>query len=225
MTSFSLFLWTLATGCLHIISKQVPNLQPSPFTIDTLGCCRNVFRKSKSWETGHFLWYFMKSSAKNFPNLTSELFRKSNIFPEIFGKIPNEISGNFPTHIHNYNLSYISNIIARVVAWRFDKQISNWHLFLVQQPAYHPFHSTETAVLSVNNDLVRTIDNGQVSLLVLLDLSTAFDTRDHSILLSVLFFRALVGLAINICRAAVGAVPYTLVLPSSCQQCKASSGH
>jgi len=37
--------------------------------------------------------------------------------------------------------------------------------------------------------------------------------------------RALVGLAINICRAAVGAVPYTLVLPTSCQQCKASSGH
>jgi len=34
-----------------------------------------------------------------------------------------------------------------------------------------------------------------------------------------------VGLAINLCRAAVGAVPYTLVLPTRCQQCKASSGH
>jgi len=38
-------------------------------------------------------------------------------------------------------------------------------------------------------------------------------------------FRELVGLAINICKAAVGAVPYTLVLPISCQQCKASSGY
>ena len=38
-------------------------------------------------------------------------------------------------------------------------------------------------------------------------------------------YRAHVGLASNICRAAVGAVPYTLVLPASCQQCKASSGH
>jgi len=38
-------------------------------------------------------------------------------------------------------------------------------------------------------------------------------------------FRALVGLAINICRAAVCAVPYTLVLSTSCQQCKLSSGH
>jgi len=33
-----------------------------------------------------------------------------------------------------------------------------------------------------------------------------------------------VGLAISICRAAIGTVPYTLVLPTSCQQCKASSG-
>ena len=41
-------------------------------------------------------------------------------------------------------------------------------------------------MLSVHNDVVRSIDNGQVSLLVLLDLSAAFDTVDHQILLSVL---------------------------------------
>jgi len=67
--------------------------------------------------------------------------------------------------------------------------ISNWHLLPVQQSAYHPFHFTVTAVLSVHNDLVCTIHNGQVSLLVLLDLSAAFDTVDHSTLQSVLSSR------------------------------------
>jgi len=84
------------------------------------------------------------------------------------------------------NLSYLSKLIERVVARRFTVHISNSHLLPVQQSAYRAFHSTETAVLSVHNDLVRAIDIGQVSLLVLLDLSAAFDTVDHSILLKVL---------------------------------------
>ena len=84
------------------------------------------------------------------------------------------------------NLSFISKLIERVVVRRFTAHVSDFDLFPVQQSAYRSFHSTETAVLSVHNDLVRSADNNQVSLLVLLDLSAAFDTVDHSILLSVL---------------------------------------
>ena len=87
------------------------------------------------------------------------------------------------------NLSYISKVIERVVARRFNLHISNSHLLPDQQSAYRPFHSTETAVLAVHNELVRAIDKGHVSLLVLLDLSAAFDTVDHSVLLSILSSR------------------------------------
>ena len=84
------------------------------------------------------------------------------------------------------NLSYISKLVERIVSNRFATRVSNFDLFPVQQSAYRPWHSTETAVLSVHNALVRAIDNNQVSVLVLLDLSAAFDTVDHEILLSVL---------------------------------------
>ena len=71
------------------------------------------------------------------------------------------------------NLPYISKLIDRVVASRFSVHSTQFNLLPVQQSAYRPFHSTETALLSVHNDLVRSIDNGKISLLVLLDLSAA----------------------------------------------------
>jgi len=86
------------------------------------------------------------------------------------------------------NLSYLSNLIERVVFSRFAEHSSTYNLLPVQQSAYRRFHSTETALLSAHNDLVRSIDNGKVYLLVLLDLSAAFDTVDHQLLLSVLSF-------------------------------------
>ena len=52
------------------------------------------------------------------------------------------------------------------------------------QSAYKPFHGTETALLRVNNDILSAMDDGKITALVLLDLSAAFDTVDHKILLS-----------------------------------------
>jgi len=70
---------------------------------------------------------------------------------------------------------------------RFAEHSSTYNLLPVQQSAYRPFHSTETALLSVHNDLVRSIDNGKVSLLVFLDhLSAASDTVDYHLPRSVL---------------------------------------
>jgi len=58
-----------------------------------------------------------------------------------------------------------------------------------KQSAYRRFHSTETAIAAVHNDLVRAADADRDTALILLCLSRAFDTVDHSIMLTVLQHR------------------------------------
>ena len=46
-----------------------------------------------------------------------------------------------------------------------------------------PLTQPETALLKIHNDILSLMDNGKVTVLTLLDLSAAFDTIDHTILL------------------------------------------
>ena len=51
------------------------------------------------------------------------------------------------------------------------------------QSAYKPHHSTETALLKVQSDILMALDRRHCVYLVLLDLSAAFDTIDHQVFL------------------------------------------
>ena len=82
------------------------------------------------------------------------------------------------------NLTYISKLIERLVACRFLRYIFENNLQEILQSSYTKFHSTETALLKVQNDVLEAIDGKKCILLVLLDLSAAFDTIDHQILLT-----------------------------------------
>jgi hypothetical protein len=57
------------------------------------------------------------------------------------------------------------------------------YIYPILQSAYRTGHSTDTALLKVHNDIMCSMDQQRVSLLVLLDLSAAFDTVDHQVLL------------------------------------------
>jgi exonuclease III len=82
------------------------------------------------------------------------------------------------------NLPYLSKLIERVSAKRLLDHISINNLHEKFQSAYKQFHSTETALLRVHSDILTALDNKKCVLLVLLDLSAAFDTIDHHVLLS-----------------------------------------
>ena len=77
------------------------------------------------------------------------------------------------------NLPFISKCTEKVVASRLTPHVNNNNLSEIFQSAYERGHSTETALVRVQNDIPRAIDNGDCVILLLLDLSAAFDTVDH----------------------------------------------
>ena len=91
-----------------------------------------------------------------------------------------------PEQFKNYrpvsNLSFVSKIIENVVATRITTYLNDNSLLNPFQSAYKRFHSTETALLRVHNDLITDIGNRKMAVLILLDLSAAFDTIHHDIL-------------------------------------------
>ena len=70
------------------------------------------------------------------------------------------------------------------MAVRLHEYLLSNHLHEPLQSACKPFHSCETALVRVHNDVMRAIDNRQCVILLLLDLSAAFDTVAHEILLN-----------------------------------------
>ena len=81
------------------------------------------------------------------------------------------------------NLLFISKVLERVVFSQIGGHLSENNLNEKFQSAYKASHSTETCLLKVTSDILNSIDDGHVSVLTMLDLSSAFDTIDHEILL------------------------------------------
>ena len=81
------------------------------------------------------------------------------------------------------NLPFILKTMEKMVASRVTKYVKSNRLMSRSQSAYRRFHLTETDLLRLLSDLTFAVESGRIALLALLDMSAAFDTVDHSILL------------------------------------------
>ena len=82
------------------------------------------------------------------------------------------------------NLPYVSKLVERSASDQLFAHMSSNGLYPELQSAYMKNHSTETALLRVKNDILMNRNKENMTLLVFLDLSAAFDTVDHSSLLT-----------------------------------------
>ena len=81
-----------------------------------------------------------------------------------------------------YNLCFIAKILEKLVLSKLSSYLNSHNQYNACQSAYRPGHSTETALLKVVDDLFLSLSKGNISVLALLDFSSAFDTIDHPIL-------------------------------------------
>ena len=149
------------TNYLHLISfrrhswNHVPTLSPSSsHTWQTYLSPRPLFHPNSNWHLSHRCW-----KKPGLPKSDLANFRPIS------------------------NLNTIGKILERLALSRFFPHISKSPSFSPLQSAYRKFHSTETALLKLTNDILETIDSGKITILTALDMSAAFDTLDHITLL------------------------------------------
>ena len=82
------------------------------------------------------------------------------------------------------NLSFLSKLIERMVCNQITQYTGTTGMAEKIQSAYRASHFTETTLIKVKDDILRAVDNQRVTYLILLDLSAAFDTVSHPLLLN-----------------------------------------
>ena len=81
------------------------------------------------------------------------------------------------------NTPFIAKLIEKTVLLQLNDHLRTKKLCTITQSAYKEGHSCETALLDLVNGVQSCIYQGEISVILMLDLSSAFDTIDHMILL------------------------------------------
>ena len=92
---------------------------------------------------------------------------------------------------NNYRPIALLPVLSKVVEQVISSQINNFfkinNLFYDSQYGFRPGHSKEYAAIEITDRIISAMDKNKIPLNIYLDLSKAFDTLDHAILLDKLF--------------------------------------
>ena len=85
-------------------------------------------------------------------------------------------------------LPSVSKLLEKIVHYRLYKFLKKQNILNSRQYGFRPSHSTSDAVTTFVADIMTSLEDDKYSTAVLLDLSKAFDTIDHNILLRKIHF-------------------------------------
>ena len=125
----------------------------------------------------------------------------SGIFPDELkvAKVVPIYKKDNPQEFGNYRpvsvLPCISKILERIVYNRSYEFLSKNHLLYKKQYGFRTDHSTYMAVIDFINAVTKAIDQNMNTVGIFMDLSKAFDTIDHDILLSKLYHYGFRGIS------------------------------
>ena len=134
-------------------------------------------------ELSHILHYIVNTSLTSgeFPSALKHAILKPSL--KKFNADPESLKEYRPIS----NLSFVSKLVERVALDQLNDYLDSNNLFCSAQSGYRPHHSCETLMVRMTDDIIGEMNHKNCIALLLLDLSAAFDTIDHQVLLDKLF--------------------------------------
>lgn len=193
---------------MHYLKNPVaPRFQFKPVTSVTVNKIIASLKPKSSCNTDRISSKLLKFIGSDISEHLCIIFNQcisNSIFPDLL-----KIARVIPIHktneeflFKNYRpisiLSSVSKILERIIHDQMIEYFSSLELFYSSQYGFRKCHSTELSALELVDRIIYAMDRNQIPINIYLDLSKAFDTLDHKILLGKLHYYGFFGSSVDL---------------------------
>jgi len=175
------------------IRPSANSFRPQPVQIETVILTIKHLRETKSVGVDGIALRFLRDSLPAVAYYLTVIINTSLVtgeFPSLWkhGIITPVFKSGDKDEVNNYRpitiLPILSKVLEKIVADQLTTFLETHDLLSITQHGFRSKLSTETALLQITNNIYENIDNNRINLLTLCDLSKAFDSVNHEILIS-----------------------------------------